>query len=429
MHVLVTTVSAIKIEIAGGNVEPEPIAIVGLEEDAETQEAVLIISNDLERSGLFRVVNQSCEACTIKLNGPQIQHWKQSGARYLLLMHKAREFTLLDTTTGTVLLKSSTRKRDKRRAAHDVADQTFKRITNEDGYFNTHVVYVETVPGTKATKRRTRLVLIDQDGFNRTVLTDSKKLYLTPRASDRGSRIACVVIDDNAENRWQRGASAQIVDVITKFTTGILTQSMLKALSDKYRGHPVQMSYAPRLSPDGSKAVLAIAIGGNSAIYEVDYEMGRVKQLTELRCTDTSPSYSHDGKHIVFTSDRAGKEAVYRMKADGSDIERLSQGEGKYSQPVCSPRGDLIAFTKQHRGRFYIGIMKVDGTGERLIASGSIVVEAPSWAPNGQYVLYAVTHGTQSKIAKVDITGHHTEIIVTKYDASSPTWMQALFTD
>jgi TolB protein len=424
---LITAVCAIKIEIAGGNVEPEPIAIVELNNDADVQEMVAIISKDLEQSGLFRVVNQSCEACTIKLEKPQMQHWKQNGARYLLLMHNTREFTVLDTTTGAILLKSSTNVRDRRRASHDVADQTFKRITNEDGYFNTHIVHVETVPGTKTTKRLTRLVLVDQDGFNRVELTDDKKLYLTPRACGEGPLIACVVIDDKARDPAQRVALAKIVDVKTRSVRPVLTPSMLKALSTEHHGKLVQMSYAPRLSPDGGRAVLAIAIGGNSAIYEVNYETGTMRQLTALRCIDTSPSYSHDGKHIIFTSDREGREAIFKMDADGSNVERLSHGEGKYSQPVCSPRGDFIAATKQYKGQFFIVIMKVDGTCERCIASGGLT-EAPSWAPNGRYIAYALTHGTQSRVVVVDTTGRCVRVVPTKHDASSPTWLPALFT-
>jgi TolB protein len=300
-----------------------------------------------------------------------------------------------------------------------VADQAYKRITNEDGIFNTHIVYVETVPGTKTTKRLTRLVRIDLDGDNRVEITDGTSLVLTPRTDGNSELVACAEIN-------RSGTSALVVNVRTGAVRPLLTPGMLRALAARHGGRPVQMSYAPRLSPDGGKAVLAVAIGGNSAICEVDHETSTVKQLTELRFIDTSPSYSPDGRYILFTSDRAGREAIYRMNADGSNVKRLSQGEGKYSQPVCSPRGDLIAFTKQYRGRFYIGVMKIDGTDERLIASGD-VVEAPSWAPNGRYVIYAVTRGSQSRIAITDITGRYTRFIITKYDASSPTWLPALF--
>jgi TolB protein len=426
MCAFVTTVSAIKIEIAGGNMEPEPIAIVELDDDSDVQEVISIVAKDLDSSGLFRVINQSCAACTVKLDQPQMQHWKQNGARYLVIMRSIRTFTLLDTITGTVLLKSSTKMRDRRRAAHDVADQIFKRITNEDGYFNTRIAYVETVPGVPTTERVTKIVIVDQDGENREELTDGKKLHLTPRAM--GQLIACVVIDSKAKNPAQRGASAQTIDVKTKSVRQMLTSDKLKALSNEHHGKPVQMSYAPRLSPNGGKAVLAIAIGGYSALFEINYETGAMRQLTPLRCIDTSPSYSPDGKYIMFTSDREGREAIYRMDADGSNVERLSHGEGKYSQPMYSPRGDLIAFTKQHKGQFYICVMKVDGTGERLIATGDLV-EAPSWAPNGRYIVHATTRGTKSKIAVVDITGRHTRLVDTKLDASSPTWLPALLTD
>ncbi|MDR1364957.1 MAG: hypothetical protein LBJ42_00005, partial [Holosporales bacterium] len=379
---LIATGHTIKIEIAGGNVEPEPIAVVGPGEvgNSELDGIAQIIRNDLELSGLFRIVDHSCDACTIKTDGSS-QHSTNGGARYLLKMNNPREGTLTDMITGKVLLKISTTVSDSRRAAHDIADTAFKRITNEDGFFNTHIAYVETVPGLSSTRRRTRIVLVDQDGFNRMQLTDGKRLDLTPRASFDGRYIAYASIDDNARNRTRRAASAQIIDVRARSVRQVIDGRMLAELSRVNGGRPVQMSYAPRLSPDGSRAVLAIIIGGHSAICEVNFMTGKIRRLTELHGIDTSPSYLQDGR-ILFTSDRDGQEAVYRMEADGSNVERLSRGDGKYSQPAQSPRGDLIAFTKQYKGRFFIGVMKTDGTGERLIASGD-VVEAPTWAPNG----------------------------------------------
>ena len=68
-----------------------------------------------------------------------------------------------------------------RRIAHSVADAIYKRITGEDGYFDTRIVYVaERGPETKRVKR---LAIMDQDGGNYKFLTDGKELVLTPRFS------------------------------------------------------------------------------------------------------------------------------------------------------------------------------------------------------------------------------------------------------
>ncbi|MGK4422222.1 hypothetical protein ACSLVQ_28640, partial [Klebsiella pneumoniae] len=66
-----------------------------------------------------------------------------------------------------------------RRVAHIISDAIYKRLTGEDGYFDTRVVYVsESGP---ANARRKRLAIMDQDGENNKFLTTGDNLVLTPR--------------------------------------------------------------------------------------------------------------------------------------------------------------------------------------------------------------------------------------------------------
>ncbi|MDR1333313.1 MAG: hypothetical protein LBJ69_02835 [Holosporales bacterium] len=429
---------SIKIEVTGGSVGPEPIMILHTGDNEQGgHEVVAIILNDLVQSGLFVDVGSQCKVCKADLaklskqsavsGNPHLMQLKQDGARYLALVRvtgimKTIKATLIDVTTGKILLDSVGTELKDREAAHDIADKIYKRITNEDGYFNTQIVYVETVPGVATSMRRTKVVVIDQDGDRRKEVTDGLALSLTPRYgwTDRHT-IVYVLIDDRERTPAMRVAQAYTLNLKMKSRKRLIGDRMLAALQSKNQGAPVQMSYAPRLSPDGRSAVLAVAIRGTSAIYAIDIGGDKITQITQHGCIDTSPSFSNDGKFIVFTSNRHGTEAIYRARPDGSDVVRLSGGEGKYSQPAWSPRGDLIAFTKQHKGTFFIGVMKTDGTGERLIASGGYVVEAPSWVANGRYVVYTeAMRGGKSRIVMIDITGRHKRYIDTYGDASSP---------
>ena len=68
-----------------------------------------------------------------------------------------------------------------RRVAHIIADQIYKRLTGESGYFDTRIVYIsESGPPTQRVKR---LAIMDQDGANHRFLTDGSSLVLTPRFS------------------------------------------------------------------------------------------------------------------------------------------------------------------------------------------------------------------------------------------------------
>lgn len=436
--------NALKIEINKGKVMPDPIAIVGFYEEngmaSETGNKICeIITSDLELSGLFRPIAPESFIETkeaLAKNGPNKKNWNILGARFLLYGKISGnfkvDFVLFDVVTGKKMLdlnisgSSSTL----RKAAHIIADYVYERVTSEKGYFNTHIVYTETVDNKDPSKRKTRLVKVDQDGFNRKELTDGSELVLTPRYSADAKMIAYISYSDKKKDILGKSAHVYMMNAETGRRKLMIDKDIMKMLIKCNHGNPVQMTYAPRFSPDGENAVLAIIIDGKSAIYKINFNTNQLTQLTEHKCIDTSPCYSSDGKKIVFTSNRGGREAIYIMNADGSDQKRISTAEGKYSQPICSPRGDLIGFSKQTGNQFFIGVMKLDGSGERLITSGYLV-EAPCWSSNGRYLTYSMQSGPGAKnsISVVDITGYHIRTVETKGDAAYPAWSPTVKVD
>ena len=66
-----------------------------------------------------------------------------------------------------------------RRIAHLIADAIYKRITGEQGYFDTRIVYVSE--SGLQTNRIKRLAIMDQDGANLKYLTDGKVMAMSPR--------------------------------------------------------------------------------------------------------------------------------------------------------------------------------------------------------------------------------------------------------
>ena len=447
--------NALKIEINKGDVKPDPIAIVSFYDEngndsEDGNEICKIIKTDLELCGLFIPLNENSfleskkDLCT---KGPNIKNWNILNTRFLVhgkIIQTSSgkfsiDFVLVDVVTGhkMLALKVDGTVAKLRKIAHVIADFIYERITNEQGYFNTNVVYVETVSSKDSSKRKTRIIKVDQDGFNARQLTDGSELVLTPRYSSDGRMIAFISYKDKATGALGKSAHVYIMDSDSGRKKLMINESLMKELVKRNKGNPIQMTYAPRFSPDSNSAVLAIIIEGESFIYSINFATNELKQLTHHNGVDwsskdgskidTSPCYSHDGKKIVFTSNRKGREALYMMNPDGSNIQRISNGEGKYSQPMWSPRGDLIAFAKQVGREFYIGIIKPDGSGERLIARGELV-EAPCWSSNGRYIVYSmsITLGGKYMISVVDLTGNHTRIIETRGDASYPTWSPTL---
>ncbi len=429
------SIDAIKIEINKGEVKPEPIAILRFvahdgSVHAISEEIAKIIENDLNSSGLFVPIDQNDFVETsydITSNGVTTEKWSSINARFLVhgtIIGDFIKFTLVDVVVKKDILTSEIKISGKnwRRVAHIIADKIYKRITNEESYFNTKIVYVSTANKIPS-KRKTKLMIVDQDGANPRALTDGQELVISPRYSPDGKTIAYIAYNDNAKGALGKSAHVYLRTIGQNGRRKLLNDEIMNELIKKNGGSPINMTYAPRFSKNGQSVVLAIIVKGSSAIYRFDMTDNRLVQLTKHNKIDTSPCFSPDGSKIVFTSDRDGKEAVFVMNADGSDQHKISCGEGKYSQPNWSPRGDLIVFSKQIRGQFYIGVMKPDGSGERLITQG-FLVEAPTWSSNGRYVVYTsqTGYGQPSKIVFTDLTGRYHRLIQTPGDASAPAW-------
>ena len=296
-----------------------------------------------------------------------------------------------------------------RQISHRIADKVYERLTGEIGYFDTRIAYIaESGPQKKRIKR---LAIMDQDGANHRFLTNGNNLVLTPRFSPSQQELTYLSYIGRIPRVYLLDIETGIQEVVGDFPG---------------------MTFAPRFSPDGKIIIMSFAMDGNSDIYTMDLENRIVERITNHPSIDTSPSYSPDGKYIAFNSDRSKYQQIYVMKSDGSNVKRISFGKGLYGTPVWSPRGDLIAFTKLHKGKFYIGVMRTDGSGERLLTE-NFYQEAPSWSPNGRVLIfYRETktdekgEGFTAKLWSIDLTGYNERQVLTKTDASDPSWSSLL---
>lgn len=402
-----------------GTRNPIPIAITNLtgagSGDANGQRIAQVVAADLERSGLFRPISQGAFIETVT-NGdatPRFPDWRQINAQAVMTGtitpiggdRVKVTFRLWDALGETQIAgkEFNTFTRNWRRVSHLIADEIYKRMTGELGYFDTRIVYVaESGPQTKRVKR---LAIMDQDGENHKYLTDGQNLVLTPRFSPNTQQILYMSYMNNQPRVFLRDLQTGREESLGKFQG---------------------MSFSPRFNHDGSRMLMSIAQGGQTSIYEMDLRSRSMRRLTNTPGIDTSPSYSPDGSKIVFNSDRGGSQQLYVMDASGGNVQRISFGSGNYATPVWSPRGDKIAFTKMGGGQFYIGVMNTDGSGERLLTQ-SWLVEGPSWAPNGRVIVFnRGAPGGSTRLYSVDITGFNLREVMTPGDASDPAWSPLL---
>jgi len=412
----------LKIDVTRGKADPMPIAIPVFkgstaEDNDMGAKMTEVISNNLTRSGLFRPLNprsfiqDSLSAQT----APRFGEWRAINAQALVtgVLSKTSdgrtrvEFRLWDVFAEQQMVGTAymTTPQNWRRIAHIISDAIYKRITGEEGYFDTRLVYIsETGP---ADARVKRLAIMDQDGANHRYLTDGRTLVLTPRFSPTEQKITYMAYYNNKPRVYVYNIDTGRQDVLGDFPG---------------------MTFAPRFSPDGRKVIMSLSKNGNSDIYTLDLASRKVTQLTRDNSINTAPSYAPDGSQVVFESDRGGTQQLYVMSANGGNAKRITFGEGRYANPVWSPRGDLIAFTKMLKGQFYIGVIRPDGSGERLITQ-AFHVEGPTWSPNGRVLAYfketptgARRSGRSAKLYTIDLTGYNEQIVPTPLDGSDPAW-------
>ena len=117
-----------------------------------------------------------------------------------------------------------------RRVAHIISDKIYQRLTGEEGYFDTRIIYVsETGP---KTQRYKKLAIMDQDGANLKYLTLGNELVLTPRFSPKNQLVTYLSYFRNIPRVYLLDIETGVQEVVGDFPG---------------------MTFAPRFSPDGKK--------------------------------------------------------------------------------------------------------------------------------------------------------------------------------
>ncbi len=412
----------LRVDITEGVAAPMPIAVPAFPASApadtpagETaalgRQVAQIVENNLRGSGLFRPVASTGFPLVLmpQVTNPGFLQWRATNAQALVTGFVTANADgtltigcyLYDILAETELARQgfTVQPAGWRRAAHKCSDLVYSRLTGEEPYFDSRVVYVsETGPRTRRVKR---LAIMDQDGANHRFLTSGQNLVLMPRFSPTQQTITYMSFEGDRPRVWLYDLGSGRQRPVGNFAT---------------------MSFAPRFAPDGQRLLFSVTGGGGSNIVLHDIATGTNRRLTSGSAIDTSPSFSPDGQRIVFESDRGGRQQLYVMNADGSGVERITFGDGQAASPVWSPRGDLIAFTRIQGGRFRIAIIRPDGTGERVLTDGW-QDENPSWSPNGRVIMFSrQERGGRSTLHAVDLTGRAERLVPTPLEASDPAW-------
>ncbi|EXI69641.1 MAG: hypothetical protein AW08_00134 [Candidatus Accumulibacter adjunctus] len=394
------------VEITGAGANRIPVAIADFGGDPASSRIVTsVIRADLERSGLFRMVDTSGVAMT-EATAPVFTDWKNRGADALAAgsigasdggREEAR-FRLFDVTKQSVLGGSAfvTSKAMLRAAGHRIADIIYEKLTGEPGVFSTRVAYV-----VRAGAARYELHIADADGQNAQVALISREPIISPSWSPDGGRLAYVSFENKKPVVYVHSLASGKRVVVANFKGS---------------------NSAPAWSPDGRRLAVVLSKDGGSQIFLVNADGSGAQRLTTDNAINTEPNFSPDGQHVYFTSDRGGSPQIYRMSVSGGDVQRVSF-EGSYNvSPRISPDGRSMAFISRRDGGFRLSVMDL-ASRQVQVLTDSNKDESPTFSPNGRMVLIATEMGGRGVLSAVSLDGRIKQrLSIPAGDVREPAW-------
>ena len=392
-----------RVEISGVGATQIPIVLGRFrDEDRQPQSISAIVRADLERSGVFKIVDGPAPADENGL--PDYNALRAKGADAVVSGSASRladgridvRFRLWDVVKGADQGGQSepTLPADLRLSAHHVSDQIYQKLTGERGIFSTRIAYVTKAPG-KFTLRIT-----DADGENiQAALIDNEPI-ISPAWSPDGTELAYVTFHDKKAKVEIRNVHAGTRRVVAEFKGS---------------------NSAPSFSPDGRTLAVTLSRDGGSHVFLMDRNGGNVRRITESTGIDTEAKFSPDGAYIYFVSDRGGGPQIYKQAVGGGGATRVTFNGAYNISPALSPDGKLLAYINRGSG-FKVMVMDL-GTGDVRSVSDTNDDESPSFAPNSRYIIYATKANGRDVLMKSMADGKSkSTLLETGLDIREPVW-------
>ncbi|MDD5296258.1 MAG: Tol-Pal system beta propeller repeat protein TolB [Rhodocyclaceae bacterium] len=395
----------LSIEITGAGANRIPTAIADFQGEGLLPQGVTnVIRTDLERSGLFKLVDTGNKPMPENAQ-PVFGDWKSRGADALVVgsvlaaadgRYEVR-FRLYDVQKQVQLAGFTylTGAGQYRPTAHRISDVVYEKLLGEPGVFSTRISYVVK------SGKRFELQIADADGGSPQTALASHEPIISPVWSPDGSRLAYVSFE-----------AKKPVVYVHSLTTG------QRHVVANFKGS----NSAPAWSPDGTKLAVVLTKDGGSQMFTVNADGSGVRRLASSGGIDTEPRYSPDGQFIYFTSDRGGSPQIYRIPAAGGDSQRVTF-DGSYNvTPRPSPDGKTLAFISRNNGRFQLAVQDL-ASHQIQVLTDSAKDESPSFAPNGRMILYASEIGGRGVLAAVSLDGRvKQKLSIQAADVREPAW-------
>jgi TolB protein len=393
-----------RVEITGIGGNQIPVAIATFRDEANASVPVAaIVRADLQRSGLFRIVDAG--GSFDETSRIAMAEWRGRGADALAVGSVSRladgrwdvRFKLWDLVKGEELVGQShaALPADMRLAAHRIADSIYQNLTGERGVFSTRIAYV-----TKAGSRF-QLHVTDADGEGGQIALASNDPIISPAWAPNGKELAYVSFESQKAVVWLQDIS-----------------SGQRRMLANFRGS----NSAPAWSPDGRELALTLSRDAVAQLYLISRDGGTPRRITNSQAIDTEPVFTPDGRQIYFVSDRGGGPQVYRMPAGGGSAERVTFSGSYNISPAVSPDGRTLAYITRQGSAFKVMVQELAG-GTPVAITDTNDDESPSFAPNGRLLVYTSRAGGRDVLMTTTLDGKiKSRLLTTGADMREPAW-------
>lgn len=280
-----------------------------------------------------------------------------------------------------------------RAQAHALANDVVKELRQTAPIFQTKIAFV------LERDVSTEICVSDYDGHNPVVVTHDNAQVDSPT--------------------WLPGGHGLLYTSWMHLNTFIYEHNLSTGARRVFAGYPGP-NLSAAVSPDGQRVAMILSKGGSPNLYVCDIDGGNLRQLTNTRQEDSSPTWSADSRELCFVC-RSGRAILEKIDAGGGEAARMHIGGvyGNLTSPDWSPDGSKIAFTAGSRP-FSIWVMPAaGGEAEQLVTDG----EDPCWAPNSRTIIFSQRRREKRVLCLLDVpTKHVKDVRPILGSCSEPSW-------
>jgi serine/threonine-protein kinase len=202
-------------------------------------------------------------------------------------------------------------------------------------------------------------------------------------------------------------------------------------------GAPLRTYGTARVSPDGSRAVVALYDDTLDDLWMWDFARRTLERITKTEGADMSPLWDRDGRHVIWALVQpGGTPTVYRQLADGTGTaEQVAPSRGFQYPTTTTADGRVLiqqtAGARGGRGAADRGVraLNLNPSANATSTTGDVLIANavnPEVAPNGRWVAYESNESGRVEIGEIYVRPfpdvNSGRILISTAGGTRPAW-------